>query len=187
MTTILLDLGGVVFQSTGRSNATIDWAAITELNHRYGHALNIGEDQFPAFMADYNRMTQQQLTGADFLKAVFDTLEMNTELVETLRAKYEIVIVSDNYRENIAYISQRYAFHEWAAQQIYSYDYAMVKGDRAFFQRLLTEVDRATDDLLLIDDSPKKLQSALDCGIKGILFRNNELVFQELATLDGSK
>jgi len=104
---ILLDLGGVVFNSTGISNEKIDWSVISKLNDRHGTGLNIGEDLFGAFMKDYNQLTSQNLSGDEFLKLVFDTLEFNHELVDFLKEKYQIIIVSDNYRENIEYISQR--------------------------------------------------------------------------------
>ncbi len=104
----LLDLGGVVFQSTGKSNERIKWETITLLNGKYGNELNVGKDLFYNFLKEYNEITNQKLSKEGFLKAVFDTLEINSELIEIVRAESDIVIVSDNYRENIAYISERY-------------------------------------------------------------------------------
>lgn len=180
----LLDLGGVVFQSTGRSNDRIDWSTISQLNYKYGHALNIGEDQFPTFMREYNKLTDQDLSGELFLKLVFDTLKINTELIKFLRKDSNIIIVSDNYRENIEYISGRYAFDEWAIHQIYSFDYKMVKADLGFFPRLLEELsDYQKEDMLFIDDSIEKIASAAKSGIKGILFNNNPQVFTEIGHL----
>ncbi len=173
----LLDLGGVVFQSTGVSNKKIDWKIITHLNHKYGYELCIGEDKFPDFMTEYNALTKQSLTGKEFLKEVFDTLEMNTELVEIVGAQSDIIIVSDNYRENIEYISQRYNFDSWAIKQIYSFDYKMVKADSMFFQKLLNNLPEYTiEDMIFIDDSPHKIESAAKHGIKGIQYHDNEQV-----------
>jgi hypothetical protein len=81
----LLDLGGVVFQSTGVSNEKVKWNIISKLNEKYGHGLNIGKDLFPEFMAEYNELTAQDLRGEAFLESVFDTLEINRELIEMLR------------------------------------------------------------------------------------------------------
>ena len=179
----LLDLGGVVFQSTGQSNATINWPVITELNHQYGHALNIGEDQFPDFLEDYNSRTEQALTGPEFLQAVFDTLEINQALIDWLRQRSEIIIVSDNYRENIAYISERYQFQQWASQQIYSFDYQMVKADPRFFAKLKKDLsDASIEDMIFIDDSIRKIESAARHGIRGILYKSNEQLFRDYET-----
>ena len=182
--TLLLDLGGVVFTSTGVDSPAIDWAVITELNHRYGHDLNVGRNVFSDFMRDYNHTTDLELTGEAFLREVFDTLAINRELIDTLGRKNELVIVSDNYRENIAYIAERYRFADWAAGQIYSFDYGLTKEDPAFFRRLLADLTPARpEDLLLLDDSPHKLASAAQVGIAGICFINNEQALRELARL----
>jgi FMN phosphatase YigB (HAD superfamily) len=178
---ILLDLGGVVFQSTGLSNQFIDWKIISNLNNVYGHDLNIGRDKFPDFIADYNSLTKQSLSGKDFLIGVFDTLEINRELIEMATNIGDIVIVSDNYRENIMYISKRYAFHEWAKKQIYSFDYEMEKTNPLFFERLLKELNEYDlKDFIFIDDSPNKIASAAIHGIKSILYQNNEQIKKEL-------
>jgi HAD superfamily hydrolase (TIGR01509 family) len=171
---ILLDLGGVTFQSTGVSNEVIDWKIISQLNNIYGHDLNVGKDRFPEFMKDYNRLTGQSLSGAAFLEGVFDTLVFNADLVQLLSQIGDIIIVSDNYRENIEYISERYHFSDWAVHQIYSFDYQLEKADPLFFEKLLQELDYESDELLFIDDSPRKIESAQKHGIKGIVFHNNE-------------
>ncbi len=150
----LLDLGGVVFQSTGISNNRIHWGVISTLNHKYGHALNIGEDKFPTFLAEYNALTEQSLSGEAFLREVFDTLEINTELINMVRAESEIIIVSDNYRENITYIAQRYDFASWATKQIYSFDYQMEKAHPNFFKKLLIDLaEYSVEEMIYIDDS----------------------------------
>ena len=177
---VLLDLGGVVFQSTGKSNELINWKIISQLNNKYGHDLNIGKDKFGAFLKEYNRLTSQDLEGKAFLKAVFDTLTINQELINLLKEEYEIIIVSDNYRENIAYISKRYNFKSWAKGAIYSFDYEMVKSNPAFFQKLLMELPYRAEELLFIDDSLNKIESASKSGIKGILFVDNAQVKRAL-------
>lgn len=177
---ILLDLGGVVFNSTGTSNLEIDWKVITDLNHKHGFKLNIGEDVFPLFMKDYNERTRQSLSGADFLRLIFDTLSFNSELIEMLQEHFRIYIVSDNYRENIAYISQRYHFSEWSEKEFYSFDFKKIKSDPTFFQDLLEEIKVEASELLFIDDSIRKLESAQKNGIQGILFKNNEQLRNDL-------
>ena len=167
-------LGGVVFNATGESNEKINWTVISQLNHKYGHGLNIGKDLFPTFMKEYNIRTGLNLSGPAFLKAVFDTLEFNSELVEMVGGDREIIIVSDNYRENISYISQRYNFASWATEQIYSFDYQMEKVDPLFFEKLLNElIDYDLDQMIFIDDSPRKIERAKAHGINGILFESN--------------
>ena len=180
---ILLDLGGVVFNSTGISNEKINWTIISKLNYKYGQDLNIGQDLFKEFMEEYNQLTKQELSGADFLKSVFDTLNFNKDLVDFLKEKYKIIIVSDNYRENIEYISQRYHFSDWAIQQYYSFDFQLQKADDDFFKLLLEKIKIDTEELIFIDDSPHKIESAKRHGIKGILFKNTAQIKKEFQFL----
>lgn len=180
---ILLDLGGVTFQSTGISNEVINWTEVSKLNYKYAREMSVGDVGLPAFLADYNAATNQQLADMEFLDAIWDTLEMNTELVDYLNARYEIIIVSDNYRENIEYVAKRFDFASWASQQFYSYDYHLLKEDPPFFERLIKELPYPPEELYLIDDSPNKLASAAKVGIGGILFTTNEEVFRALEGL----
>jgi len=181
---ILLDLGGVVFQMSGTSNEVIDWDIINQLNDIYMYELSLGKDKFPDFLAAYNARTHQTLTGTEFLQYLFDTLTFNKELIDIVSAYGEVIIVSDNYRENIEYISKRYEFDTWASQQFYSYDFEMYKSTPKFFKRLLAELKAySKEDMILIDDSPNKLESAAKNGIKGILFENDEQVATALTDL----
>ncbi|MEL6718634.1 MAG: hypothetical protein AAFP82_07960, partial [Bacteroidota bacterium] len=112
----LLDLGGVVFQMFRKSNREIDWEMIWNLNEKY--VTETGGLDFPNFLLEYNELTKQTLKGEEFLEKVFDTLDFNKELIEFIKRDRDIIIVSDNYRENIEYISKRYHFTDWSIQQI---------------------------------------------------------------------
>lgn len=177
---ILLDLGGVTFQATGTSNELIDWSEVSPLNRKYGGGLSTGEVPLSTFLAEYNAATNQGLGEQEFLEAIWDTLEMNTELVDYLKTRYSIIIVSDNYRENIEYMAKRFDFDSWASQQIYSYDYGILKEEPAFFERLIKDLPYAPEELTLIDDSPHKLAAAATVGIKGVLYRDLAGVMADL-------
>lgn len=177
--TILLDLGGVVFNSSGNSNAQINWSIINELNHKYGHALNIGQPVFDLFMAAYNEKTDQSIAGHDFLRLVFDTLKFNQSLIDML-SHYPIIIVSDNYRENINYISKRYHFSKWAVKQYYSFDLELEKSDPTFFPKLLNLINKPAKEFLFIDDSIKKIRNAREAGINSVQYLNNDSLRSEL-------
>lgn len=180
----LLDLGGVVFQSTGISNQYINWTIISELNAMYSYDLNIGKNKFPDFMNDYNAKTQQDLQGTVFLKELFDTLTINTELIDAIRQVSEIIIVSDNYRENIEYISKRYDFDQWSVAQIYSFHYNMQKENPLFFKHLLEDLNEySASNLVFIDDSLEKLDSASQHNIPGIYFHDNDQTIKELTSI----
>ena len=178
---ILLDLGGVVFQSRGISNDNIDWDIIWKLNKKYGPGMDLGGPAFIDFLEEYNTSTKQQLKKQEFLKGVFDTLHFNKELIEFLKGYGDIVIVSDNYPENIEYISKRYNFEDWSIAQFYSFTYKMYKSNPEFFARLLKDLkEYEVDDMIFIDDSKSKIESAKKNSIKGILYLNNHQLKEDL-------
>lgn len=179
MKNVLLDLGGVVFNSTGLSNEKIDWKIISQLNHKYGHQLNIGEISAQPFLDEYNQLTSQELILADFLQSIFDTLEFNSQLISFLSERAHIYILSDNYRENIAYISKRYKFATWSKKQFYSYDFELTKYQGTkIFELVLQNLDIKASDLIFIDDSPEKIKFAQQCGIPSIIYKNNQQLFK---------
>ena len=180
MKNVLLDLGGVVFNSTGVSNAKIDWKIISQLNEKYGHQLNLGDISVAPFLAEYNQITNQDLIETDFLKNIFDTLSFNQELVKFLQERFtNIFILSDNYRENIEYISKRYFFKNWCHQEFYSFDFKMTKSNPQIFQLVLDKLGLPADEILFIDDYPNHISNAKKMGIKGICFKDNEQFFNE--------
>ena len=178
---ILLDLGGVVFQSKGISNQQIDWDIIWKMNEVYGPMMDLGEKALSEFLMEYNKQTDQSLAAEEFLKEIFDTLTFNKSLIKELKPYGDIIIVSDNYPENIEYISKRYKFNDWAIKQYYSYDYKMYKANPLFFKRLLMDIEEYNvEDLIFIDDSIAKLESAAKNNIYGIQYRDNDQVLKQM-------
>jgi putative hydrolase of the HAD superfamily len=131
-------------------------------------------------MEAYNRKSEQRLTGEAFLETVFDSLEFNRPLVDKLKKLAPIIIASDNYRENIEYISRRFHFDSWSIAQYYSFELQIFKSDVSFFQILLKDLDCTASDLLFIDDDPNNILTAESMGINGLIFKNNAQLFNEL-------
>lgn len=178
---VLLDLGGVVLQPNQLPNSCINWKIINQLNTKYESG---DKYTFSELHQEHNKLTAQQLSHDEFLSEIFKTLQVNTELIEIISNNFDIFIVSDNYKESVRYISEKYGFEEWSIKQIYSYDYKLVKSNPEFFIKLLQdnqEYDR--EDFILIDDSITKIESAASTGIKGILYQNNEQIKNELESI----
>ena len=179
----LLDLGGVVFRLFEKSNKAINWKIVWSLNEKY--LLKEGGSAFPDFLIEYNKLTDQNLKVEEFLEKVFYNMEFNQKLVDFIKKERDIIIVSDNYRENINYISKIYDFESWSLKQVYSFDYKMCKSNPKFFKKLLEDIkEYEVKNLLLIDDSESKLESAYKNGINGIHYKNNEQTIREIEEYD---
>lgn len=181
---ILLDLGGVVFEYSGRDSDTIDWTIVKELNLTFDK-LSLGQDTLENYLGEYNRRTALNLNPREFLENIWDTLTYNEDLITYLRTRYPIYILSDNYRENIAYISKRFHFQDWCRRQFYSFDFEMTKTNPTIFVKVIEELEIPIEDLIFIDDSPEKIASARSVGLQSIQFLNNQQLFDELSTISG--
>ena len=183
MKIVLLDLGGVVFNSTGKNSLKINWKVVSKLNDKYGLDLDTGKDLFSKFLKEYNLETSQNLTGEEFLESIFDTLSFNSELVDFLKEKFQIVILSDNYRENINYISKRYNFKEFAENEFYSFEFGITKSDKKLFLEVLNKLNVKAEECIFIDDDKNNVRNANDLGISGIIFENNKKTFEKINQL----
>ena len=170
---LLLDLGGVVFTGPVRHSDTIDWDIIHDLNETYAHDLNIGQDVFDNFITDYNDRVGKIMTQQEFLTELFNTLHYNEELISFAREHFQVIIASDNYRENIEFINRRYDLTSWTEDQFYSYDFQMTKEDPRFFEMLLDQLSVSPDTFIFLDDSTSKLVAAEKTGIQGIHHTSN--------------
>lgn len=182
--TILLDLGGVVFLPSKVDHPKVNWPIIHQLNAIYAKDLNLGADVFPGFMKEYNALTQQELSGDEFLDQVFQSVAFNEELLQILKPLGDIIIVSDNYKENIVYMEKHFGIADWSVEQRYSYDFELFKSDPTFFERLLEEIPALNNkELILIDDVMNNIESAAVHGIKGICYKDNESLKEGLKDL----
>lgn len=179
---VLLDLGGVVFQINNTRSKKIDWKIINTLNDIYEKGQQpMTKNAFSALLSSYNQLTNQSLGEIEFLEAFYSTLSINWELIDIIKEKAEIIIVSDNYYESIDYCSKKYNFDKWSLHQVYSYEYKIVKSNPLFFKKFL-KMNPLYDlgNMVLIDDSIAKIDSAAKCSIKGILYESNEKVKEKL-------
>ena len=184
---ILLDLGGVFFHFDRIPNEKMNWKVISKLNEKYEDTLNRGEYKLSDYVEEYNNITEQYLSSYEFLKYAFDTSEINMELIDALTCDREIVIVSDACQEVYDYITGRYNLRSWSTQQIYSFQYKMIKSNPIFFNTLLSALSEySKENMVFIDDHPRKIASAKTHNIKTILFENNEQTLKELKDYDST-
>jgi len=182
MTSILLDLGGVVFNYSGRESETIKWDVVLELNVKFDK-LSLGEDTLENYLAEYNNRTNQSLAPKEFLREIWDTLDYNEELLKYLSQNYLIYILSDNYRENIEYINKRFNLSNYCEGQFYSYDYGMTKRNPEIFRKVLLDIGKPIEEFTFIDDSDYKIESAQSIGLKSVLYENNQSLFDAIEKL----
>lgn len=179
---ILLDLGGVVFDYRGKQSPTINWDIVLELNSTFS-GLSLGKDTLDSYLHEYNTRTSQALSKREFLDDIWDTIEYNEELVRWLQRHFSIYILSDNYRENIEYVTERFNLDSWSEAAYYSYQFGMTKASPELFRQVIKRIGRPATDFIFVDDSDYKLETAAQVGLRGVKHVDNESTIAALEKL----
>lgn len=179
----LIDLGGVLFTRNEHRSGSLDWEMIDSLNSSMGDDLDIGRASLDLFVQRYNELAGAQLTSILFLEKVFSEFDLNRTLLEAVSQKLTICIASDNYKENVEFIKERFRLSDWTHKEYYSYSLGNFKSEQAFFTKVMSDLGCEAGDCLFIDDSIQNINAASSLGIRTIHFRNNEQAITELNNL----
>jgi HAD superfamily hydrolase (TIGR01509 family) len=114
-----------------------------------------------------------------------ENIATNDELIALMpQVRVESIYIATNQEPRRAdHIKALYGREPWLTGFLISSDLGYAKPDPAFFTAALAVTGRSADECLLIDDNPRYLSGAAEAGIKGILFRTNLDLAQDLTAL----
>lgn len=105
-------------------------------------------------------------------------------LMEQLKqAGYPLYGLSNWSAETFQRVQHHYPFLGWFKDIILSGAVGLIKPDRRIFELTLQRIGRPAGECLLIDDSPKNIDSALALGIQAIHFLSPAQLRQDLTAL----
>ncbi len=102
------------------------------------------------------------------------------EIIEQLKGKYQLILLSDHVKEWMQYIEQINHDIDLFDKKIFSYEIGSVKPDKQTFKTVLNRVQIIADETLFVDDHEINIKRAEEEGIHGIIFKNAEQLKQEL-------
>lgn len=188
---ILFDLGGVVF-----TNGTKLF--IKTLSKRYRLPIERFEEfldgpvgtQYREGKISRDQFWQEALAhlplkeSADVLTkewiAHYDLIPGMKELVAQLKRKYQVMYLSDNVRERVESLDDRFKFLRWFDGGIFSHEVGVRKPDLRIYKLALKTAGVTAAEAVFIDDKPKNLVPAKALGMKAILFESAEKLKQDL-------
>jgi HAD superfamily hydrolase (TIGR01509 family) len=96
-------------------------------------------------------------------------------LVDRLKeAGHELLYLSDNTAERVAYLDEKYRFLQKFDEGIFSHIVKRKKPDPVIYQLLLDKASHPASACVYIDDKPEYLQPAKKLGMEVIVFKNAE-------------
>lgn len=101
-------------------------------------------------------------------------------IVERLRPKYRLALLTDNVQETFRYWVSKFALNDYFEVIVNSADIGSTKIDTAIYSKTLQLLRCEPHEALLVDDDKSNLEIAGRLGIRGILYQGSELLLQDL-------
>lgn len=110
-------------------------------------------------------------------------IEGTIDIVEKLKVKYNLILLSDHIKEWVEYILSTNKELEIFKHKYFSYEYGMLKNDEGTFKYILEKEKILPLETIFIDDNKDNIKMANREGVQGILFENAKQLENELKKL----
>ncbi|MBI2636219.1 HAD-IA family hydrolase [Candidatus Peregrinibacteria bacterium] len=108
-------------------------------------------------------------------------IEGTVDLVRRLKeAGIEVLFLSDNAPDRVAYLDSRYKFLGKFTGGVFSHITKVRKPDQKMYKAVLDIASHPAEECVFIDDKPHLLEPAKDLGMHVIAFKSPEQVEKEL-------
>lgn len=107
-------------------------------------------------------------------------IDGTTQIIESLKEKYNLILLSDHIKEWVDYILSTNKELEIFKHQYFSYEYGMLKDDEGTFKYILEKEKIIPSETIYIDDNKDNIEMANREGIQGIVFQNAKQLEYEL-------
>ncbi len=191
---VIFDLGGVLVNWDPRNlyrcffngnTAALDKFLI-DVNF---HAWNLEQDRGRSFADGVAALSAQFPHYADLIRAydsyweesITGTIPGTLEILYTLKdAGYSVNLLSNISREKYQVLRDKYAFFEAFDHRLISADVQLLKPDPRIYALMLSQIDRAAEDCIFIDDSAVNVAGADQVGMTAIQFQSPPQLKSEL-------
>lgn len=191
---ILFDLGGVVF-----TNGTKKF--MTDISARYQISSDIisnvldGEigTKYREGKIERNEFWELVLENLPLKESVddlekewigdYELIPGTKDIIEKLRDKYKVMYLSDNVKERVNKLNEKFDFISWFEGGIFSHEVGVRKPNPKIYDFALKKGEALPQETIFIDDKPKMLKPAIEMGITGLVFETSEKLTKELIGL----
>lgn len=101
-------------------------------------------------------------------------------LLEQLAAQYELVLLSDHAKEWVEHIHELHPHLGVFKTKVYSFQIGQTKREPSTFRRLLTMINRRSEECVFIDDSISNVERARSVGIQAFHFTDVKTLSDDL-------
>lgn len=112
----------------------------------------------------------------------YELIEGTKKIIEALSKKYSVYYLSDNVRERVEQLEQKYHFLSLFSGGIFSHEVGIRKPDPRLYRMILDLARVDPHEAIYIDDKPHFLFSAQALGIGTLVFTTPEQLREDLNT-----
>ncbi|HET9946694.1 MAG TPA: HAD family phosphatase, partial [Patescibacteria group bacterium] len=183
ITTIIFDLGGVLFtngtkrlisfvsEEYGIDKEKVKEVMDGEIGKKYREAKIDRHIFWNHFLTELGISA-----NSDFLEEKwifgYELIEETKEIIDDLRQKYKVYFLSDNVRNRVDKIHERYGFLDWFEGGIFSHEVGLKKPHPQLYKMILEKAGVNADEAVFVDDKEECLPPAKEIGMTAILFEN---------------
>ena len=116
----------------------------------------------------------------------FLTYDLSPEMfayLHTLKARYPLMLHSDNFATTVTVIRKDPHFTELFDRMFFSNEMGLRKTGEEAFRHVLAELGKKPEECVFIDDQEKNLVAPKKLGMHTVLFKNLEQLKQEFEKL----
>lgn len=190
---IIFDLGGVLF--TNGTDAfvrkimtrySLDEITVRDvvdgaLGSLYREAKISREEFWRRAIEALGLREKMELLESEWI-ASYELIEGTKKIVETLAGTYKVYFLSDNVRERVEQLEQRYHFLSLFSGGIFSHEVGIRKPDSRIYQMIIKLARVDPHEAVYIDDKPHFLSPAQALGIGTLVFTTPEQLREDLNT-----
>lgn len=131
------------------------------------------EDEYlEALIENTNWNVNKEIIKKSIRQNLDTRVEGTIKIVEKLKEKYKLILLSDHIKEWVEYILNTNKELEIFKHKYFSYEYGMLKEDEGTFKYILEKEKILPSETIFIDDNKDNIKMANKEGIQGIVFEN---------------
>ena len=113
----------------------------------------------------------------------YNEININTELVkyiEELSKDHEVYLLSNAISSYVRHLLNKYDLEKLFKKIFISSEIKHIKPNKDYFEYVLNDLNLNPNQCVMIDDNPKNIETAINCGLNGIVYKENKQLKKEI-------
>ncbi|MBX7150977.1 HAD family phosphatase [bacterium] len=189
---VVFDLGKVLVHFDWKRNVTAmtqrsakSYEEILKLVTQSSLALDfeLGKISIEIFFKQLHRLVAYEGTVDELQHLwndIFEPMQKHIDLIEILKPKYSVGLISNTNASHVKWIEERYGFLHRFDVRVYSHEVGLMKPDRVIYELACSKLDVAMPEALFIDDLLVNVEGAKKAGMRAIHLTPETVLIDEL-------